>query len=57
MSAYTRKTYIAVSEILNKYALELGQGAFEDMVDDFSFMFEKDNQNFDADKFREACGA
>lgn len=57
MSAYTRKTYVAVSEILKKYALDMGQGAFEDIVDDFSYMFENDNQNFNADKFREACGA
>lgn len=57
MSAYTRKTYVAVSNILKKYSSDIGQAEFQDIVDDFSFMFENDNQNFDADKFREACGA
>jgi hypothetical protein len=52
----TRKDYVATAEILKNYALELGQGAFEDLVDEFAEMFEADNKNFKLKTFREACG-
>lgn len=53
----TRKDYVATAEILKGYALELGQGSFEDLVNDFAEMFENDNPNFKYETFREACGA
>lgn len=52
----TRKDYVSTAEILKGYALELGQGAYTDLVNDFSDMFAEDNPNFKEDKFREACG-
>jgi Ca2+-binding EF-hand superfamily protein len=51
----TRKDYVSTAEILKNYALELGQGAFEDLVNDFAEMFEADNERFDSQKFFEAC--
>jgi hypothetical protein len=51
----TRKDYVSTAEILKGYALELGQGSFEELVSDFGEMFETDNPRFNFDKFREAC--
>ena len=51
----TRKDYVSTAEILSNYALELGQGSFEDLVDEFAEMFEADNPNFNSIKFFEAC--
>ena len=51
----TRKDYVSTANILSNYALELGQGAFEDLVDEFAEMFEADNPNFDTNKFSDAC--
>jgi hypothetical protein len=51
----TRKDYVATAEILSRYGLELGQGSFEDLINDFAEMFEADNPRFDADKFFDAC--
>ena len=51
----TRKDYVSTAKILSNYALELGQGAFEDLVSDFAEMFEADNENFDSNKFFDAC--
>ena len=51
----TRKDYVSTAEILSGYALELGQGSFEDLVDEFAEMFEADNPNFNSIKFFEAC--
>jgi hypothetical protein len=53
----TRKDYVATAEILSNYALDLGQGAFEDLVNDFAELFESDNPRFDTDRFIEACNA
>lgn len=50
----TRKDYVATAEILNKYKSEIPEDVFEDLTDDFSFMFEKDNPNFNSEKFLEA---
>lgn len=57
MSAYTRKTYIAVSEILNNffYNHPINEHDFADLVGEFSLMFEEDNKNFDFERFEEAC--
>ena len=51
----TRKDYVATAEILSNYALDLGQGAFEDLVNDFVEMFESDNPRFDSARFIDAC--
>ena len=51
----TRKDYVSTATILKGFALELGQGAFEDLVDEFADMFSADNPNFNYAKFREAC--
>lgn len=51
----TRKDYVSVAEIIKGYAAELGQGSFEELVNDFAEMFEEDNPNFKYDKFVEAC--
>ena len=51
----TRKDYVETAEILNSYASEIPAGVFEDLVYDFSVMFENDNPKFDADRFTEEC--
>ena len=51
----TRKDYVEVARILNKYNAEIDELIFRDLVDDFAYMFEKDNERFNSEKFWEAC--
>jgi hypothetical protein len=56
----TRKDYIKVAEILSNYFAtsvfdEQGEILFADLVDEFSLMFESDNERFDASRFAIAC--
>lgn len=51
----SRKDYVETARILNKYKSVITETDYTDLVDDFSFMFEKDNPNFISDKFLEAC--
>jgi hypothetical protein len=51
----TRKDYVETARILNKYKAETNEVIWCDLVDDFSFMFEKDNPNFNSEKFINAC--
>ena len=51
----TRKDYVVVANILRDYNQELDNISFVDIVNDFGDYFEKDNPNFNWEKFREAC--
>jgi hypothetical protein len=56
----TRKDYVKVAEILSNYFAtsvfdEQGEILFADLVDEFSLMFESDNERFDANRFAIAC--
>ena len=51
----TRKDYVEVARILNKYKSTIEEKDFIDLSDDFSYMFEKDNPRFNSEKFLEAC--
>lgn len=51
----TRKDYVEVARILNKYKTTIEEKDFVDLTDDFSYMFEKDNPRFNLEKFLEAC--
>jgi hypothetical protein len=56
----TRKDYVATAEILSNYFAtsifdEQGEILFADLVDEFSLMFESDNERFDANRFAIAC--
>ena len=56
----TRKDYVATAEILSNYFAtsvfdEQGEILFADLVDEFSLMFETDNERFDATRFALAC--
>jgi hypothetical protein len=52
----TRKDYVATAEILHGFKDLIGdQLLFEDLVDEFSLMFESDNKRFDHVKFFNAC--
>ena len=52
----TRKDYVATAEILHGFKDLIGdQLLFEDLVDEFSLMFESDNERFDHVKFFNAC--
>ena len=52
----TRKDYVATATILNSFKELIGdQFTFEDLVDEFSLMFESDNERFDHVKFFNAC--
>lgn len=50
----TRKDYVETARILNKYKESINEKDFIDLVDDFSFMFEQDNERFNTEKFLEA---
>ena len=51
----TRKDYVETARILKKYKTFLDEKDFIDLADDFSYMFEKDNERFNMEKFLEAC--
>jgi hypothetical protein len=51
----TRKDYVETAEILNSYASYIPSDVFEDLIYDFSVMFENDNPKFDADRFTDEC--
>lgn len=51
----TRKDYVETARILSKYKETMSEKDFIDLVDDFAFMFEKDNGRFVTEKFVEAC--
>jgi len=56
----TRKDYVKVAEILSNYFAtsvfdEQGEILFADLVDEFSLMFESDNERFDPSRFAIAC--
>jgi HD superfamily phosphohydrolase YqeK len=51
----TRKDYVVVANILHDYKEEMDNVSFVDIVNDFGDYFEKDNPNFNWEKFREAC--
>ena len=56
----TRKDYVKTAEILSNYFAtsvfdEQGEMLFADLVDEFSLMFETDNERFNATKFALAC--
>lgn len=57
----TRKDYIEIAKILNNFLADADEfpaltSNFDDfLVQPFIKMFEKDNPNFNAEKFWEAC--
>lgn len=51
----TRKDYVNVSDILRAYIDEIPQTTFEDLILDFCDFFQADNENFDPEKFEQAC--
>lgn len=52
----TRKDYIEVSNILAGFAGEIDKQIFEDLVEEFCFFFESDNERFNRARFEKACG-
>ena len=50
----TRKDYVKVAEILNRYHLEIEPQIMSDLLSEFVTFFKQDNANFSADKFRDA---
>jgi hypothetical protein len=51
----TRKDYVATAEILSNYSMYFDKIMFQDIVNDFADMFERDNERFDAERFSVAC--
>ena len=51
----TRKDYVEVARILNKYKDVIDEKDYTDLTDDFSYMFEQDNPRFDSSRFLIAC--
>jgi hypothetical protein len=58
----TRKYYIATASILNNYLKRNNSEShpqlvaeFDELVKDFISWFEKDNPNFNSEKFWDAC--
>ena len=52
---YTRRTYVDVSGILNKFVNKIDSEHFDELVFEFSEFFLEDNKNFDEDRFADAC--
>jgi hypothetical protein len=55
MAIYTRKTFVAISDLLSEFNGDMDEIVFEDLVEAFGDMFAADNKNFDFERFREAC--
>ena len=51
----TRKDYVAVSEILSRYGDYVLIWTFDQIVNDFADLMEADNENFQRERFVEAC--
>jgi DNA-binding MarR family transcriptional regulator len=57
----TRKDYVSTAKILadNREALislgDEGEHIFANLIADFAFMFEEDNDRFQGDRFDNAC--
>jgi hypothetical protein len=51
----TRKDYVEVAKILNKFVDRIDSHDFNDLVFEFSEFFLADNPRFNEDKFDEAC--
>lgn len=51
----SRKDYINVSDILNENKNRIEPDVFQDLVEDFSDFFFKDNLNFSPNRFEMAC--
>jgi hypothetical protein len=52
----TRKDYVATAQILNEFRdLIIDEIIFADLVDEFSAMFEVDNERFSHETFVNAC--
>ena len=51
----TRKDYVAVADILNRYSLSIDETTFDSLVESFAVMFREDNDRFLTEKFVDAC--
>jgi len=51
----TRKDYVAVSDLLSRYALAIDEQTFDILIHDFAGLMAKDNERFIADRFISAC--
>ena len=51
----TRKDYVAVSELLSRYALSIDENTFDILIHDFAGLMAQDNERFIADRFISAC--
>lgn len=53
----TRKDFVALAEILSQdVAPYLIRAQYEDVVEEFIVFCRRSNSNFDASRFRSACG-
>jgi hypothetical protein len=50
----TRKDYIKVAEILNRYYSEIDPQVMKDLLSEFNTFFKRDNSNFNISKFTDA---
>ena len=51
----TRKDYVAVADILNRYALSIDENTFDIVIHDFAGLMAEDNPRFMSDRFISAC--
>jgi hypothetical protein len=51
----TRKDYVAVADILNRYSLSIDETTFDILIHDFAGLMEQDNPRFLSDRFISAC--
>jgi hypothetical protein len=52
----TKKDYINIAQILLDYADSENMGKYKTLVDKFSYMLKRENEKFDVEKFKKACG-
>ena len=51
----TRKDYVRISDILNRYALSIDENTFDILIHDFAGFMAEDNERFMSDRFISAC--
>ena len=51
----TRKDYVAISDLLSRYALSIDENTFDVLIHDFAGLMAQDNERFMSDRFISAC--
>ena len=53
--SYSRTHFRQIASVISQFADEIPQTTLEDMIGEFSDLFRAYNDNFDEEKFAQAC--